>query len=160
MQPQSEGGAGLNLTVLQRPPSPGLLKWVLAGLAFGGSLLLVVELLLIRHYTAPLQPVALGAAGVGLMASFVPAATQNRVARVVLLLVAAALIGAGAFGAVVHLKRNAEVTRISAPLEVLSGPYPALAPLALANVGLVIALAVWVSSSTARRSGMAINHEH
>jgi hypothetical protein len=155
MQPRSEAGGGLNLKVLRQPPSPVLLKWVLAGLAFGGSLLLVVELLLIRHHTAPLQPVALASAGAGLIASFVPAATQNRVARGVLLSVAAALMGAGVFGAIVHLVRNTEVTRSAVPLEVLSGPYPALAPLALANIGLVIALTVWVSSGTAKRSGAA-----
>ena len=155
MQPRSEPGAGLNLNVLRRPPSPTILKWVLAGLAFGGSLLLVVELLLIRHYTAPLQIVALLAAGAGLIASFVPGITQNRLVRGGLLLVAAALMGAGAFGTVVHLVRNAEVTRSSAPLEVLSGPYPALAPLALANIGVVIALTVWVSSGTVRRARTA-----
>lgn len=155
MQPRSETDARLNLNLLQQPPSPALLKWVLAGLAFSGSLLLVVELLLIRHHTAPLQPVALASAGAGLIASFVPAATRNRVARGVLLLVAAALMGAGAFGAVMHLVRNAEVTRSSAPLEVLSGPYPALAPLALANIGLVIALTVWVAGGTVRRAGTA-----
>jgi hypothetical protein len=155
MQPRNEAGTGFNLNVLRQPPAPSLLKWVLAGLAFGGSLLLVVELLLIRHYTATLQPVALVAAGAGLIGSFVPAATQNRVARGVLLFIAAALMGVGAFGTIVHLVRNAEVTRSSTPLEVLSGPYPALAPLALANIGLVIALTVWVSSVTAKRSVIA-----
>jgi hypothetical protein len=155
MQPRNEAVGGLNFEVLQQPPSPALLKWVLAGLACGGSLLLMVELLLIRHHTAPLQPLALLAAGAGLIASFVPAATQNRVARGALLLVAVALMGAGAFGTTVHLLRNAEVTRSAAPLEVLSGPYPALAPLALANIGLVIALTVWVSGGTTRRASMA-----
>jgi hypothetical protein len=134
------------LHALTRPPTPGVLKWILGALGLGGSALMLTELLLIRHHNQPLQIVAPIAAAIGVSISLVPALTQNRAARVLSLIIALGLMFAGGIGGVVHLWRNAEVTNSRAPLEVLSGPFPALAPLALANIGAVIALTVWVTT--------------
>ncbi|NJK45208.1 MAG: hypothetical protein HC933_13850 [Pleurocapsa sp. SU_196_0] len=131
------------LHALKRPPTPGVLKWILGALGLGGSALMLTELLLIKHHSQPLQLIAPIAAATGLSVSLMPAITQNRAARVLSLVIALGLMLAGGIGAVVHLWRNAEVTNSRAALEVLSGPFPALAPLALANIG---ALTIWVTT--------------
>jgi hypothetical protein len=134
------------LVLFRSAPAPMLLKFILAALGFGGSLLMLTELLLIKHYRQPLQLVALGAAITGLTISFVPALMQHRVARVATFLLSLGLMLAGVVGTTVHFLKNAAVIKSSNLLEVLAGPYPALAPLALANIGVVIALSVWVSA--------------
>jgi hypothetical protein len=131
---------------LTQPPPHALLKLVLAALGFGGSALMLTELLLIKHHSVPLQLVAPSAAGIGLLTSFVPALTRNRVARGFTVFTALGLMIAGAIGAVIHFTKNLEVIQNASLLEVLSGPYPSLAPLALANIGAVMLLTTWVST--------------
>jgi hypothetical protein len=131
---------------LNQPPPTGLLKFVLAGLGFGGSLLMLSELLLIKHHNVPLQLIAPIAAGIGLLTSLVPALTRDRVARGFVLVIALMLMLAGVTGAFVHFTKNLEVIKDAPILEVLSGPYPSLAPLALANIGAVMLLTLWVST--------------
>jgi hypothetical protein len=137
---------------LAQPPSTALLKFVLAALGFGGSALMLTELLLIKHHNVTLQLVAPTAAGIGLLTSFVPAVTRNRVARGLVVLVGLGLMLVGGIGVVIHFSKNLEVIKNASLLEVLSGPYPSLAPLALANIGAVMLLTVWVSTQGKERA--------
>jgi len=127
------------------PEALSVLRRILLAVVLVGIVGLAAELLLLEHYEDVWQwtPLALLAAGLVAVA-----AVALRPARGVLLafraLMAVYIVG-GALGAYLHLQGNAEFERESDPAltgtallwESLRGATPALAPGALAQLGLV-----------------------
>ena len=139
------------LEIVRRPwiPTPTwpLLRACLVALSLVGSATFVLELSLIGHVTPPLQVIAVGAAAFGAVGSFA-AFWHNAVARLVALASALGLLLAGLLGAAIHLGKNLRLVEAQTMWAALSGPLPVFAPLSLANLGLLILLALWIGWST------------
>lgn len=124
-------------------PTRPLLSACLKTLGLVGSVTFVLELSLIGHVTPPLQVIAVGAAAFGAVGSFA-AFWHNAVARLVALASALGLLLAGLLGAAIHLGKNLRLVEAQTMWAALSGPLPVFAPLSLANLGLLILLALWI----------------
>jgi hypothetical protein len=132
-------------------PSLPLLRTVLIGLNAIASVSFLLELIFLRHYNEALQWIPIIAIVLGIL-GVIASLRANGFARVVVVLAAFGLLGAGAVGALVHLIRNAGYAKDAGLWGALTGPAPAIAPLSLANVGLMLLVTLWLSSHQTRRS--------
>lgn len=138
---------------------PGLLRRLLLALMLVGMLGLAAELLLLEHYEDALQWVPLVSLALGLALTLVvwmrPGPAALRAFRVLM----AAYVAAGALGVYLHLRGNVEFERESnaaltgLPLlwEALRGATPALAPGAMAQLGLLGLVLAWRHPALRRR---------
>lgn len=155
--------------------STALLRRLLTGVVLLGTVGLGAELLLLEHWDSPWQwaPLALLAAALGatLAAWRRPAPATLRVLRAVM----AVCVAAGVLGVWLHYDGNAEFERESDPTigglalvqAAVTGATPALAPGALAQLGLLGLLLAYrhpadrrptSRSRTARRAGASAAH--
>ena len=126
-------------------PDLGLLRRAMLALVLLGMLGLIAELVLLEHYEDPWQWTPLVLLGVGLPLALVaarrPGAGVLRAFRILMAL----YVLAGLVGVVLHLKgnvefeleRNPSIRGLPLAWEVLRGATPALAPGALAQLGLL-----------------------
>jgi hypothetical protein len=124
-----------------RIPTPSLPMVALNAIA-GVSFLL--ELIFLQHFNETLQWVPIIAVILG-MIGVIACLRPNGVTRVIVILAALGLLGAGSVGALVHLIRNAGYAEGKGLWAVLTGPAPVIAPLALANIGLLLLVTLWLS---------------
>ena len=124
-------------------PTLPLVRALLLGVNLVGSLTFLAELVFIGHFREPLQVVAVAAAVFGAIGTLVGIG-RSAPARAVAGLIALGMMGAGGVGLVVHLSRNYAYADTKTLWAVLTGPLPVLAPLSLANVGLLLLVAVWL----------------
>jgi hypothetical protein len=124
---------------------PGLLRRLLLGLMLLGMLGLMAELLLLEHYEDVWQWVPLVSLAVGFLLALAVWMRPGRGTLRAFRAVSALYVAAGALGVYLHLDGNLEFERESdaslrgLPLlwEALQGATPALAPGALAQLGLL-----------------------
>jgi hypothetical protein len=131
------------MTRLIPAPSLGLLRLVLIGLNAIAIVSLLLELVFLQHFGQPWQWIAPLAAGAG-VAAVLASLSQHNVARAVVAVVALGLMVAGATGALLHFLKNLEYAQQKTLWDALTGSAPALAPLALANVGLTLLVTLWL----------------
>ena len=141
----------------------GTLRRAIIALVMVGAVGLLAELVLLEHYEDPWQWAPLGLLGVGLplalLAALRPGASVLRSFRVLMVL----YVVAGLVGVVLHLKGNVEFELERNPAlrglplawEVLRGATPALAPGALAQLGLLGLLFTFRHPALARRPAAA-----
>ena len=106
---------------------------------------LILELLLLEHIESALQWLPVAALGCGLASGIAVAVRPGRVALRTFQAVMAVFVGAGLLGVVLHLRSNLEFEREMDPEArgwnllwiSLHGATPALAPGALAQLGLL-----------------------
>jgi hypothetical protein len=142
--PQSTG-------IAARIPEPSLplLRIILIALNAIASVSFLLELIFLQHFNETLQWIPIIAVGLGIIAviaSLQPNTDQtNTITRAIVILAALGLLGAGGLGALVHLIRNAGYAEGKGLWAILTGPAPVIAPLSLANVGLMLLLTLWIS---------------
>jgi hypothetical protein len=125
-------------------PSLPLVRNILITLNAIAGVSFLLELIFLQHFNETLQWVPIIAVifgMIGLIASLRP----NGVTRVIVILASLGLLGAGGVGALVHLIRNAGYAEGKGLWAVLTGPAPVIAPLALANIGLLLLVTLWLS---------------
>lgn len=145
------GGAG---------DDPGPLRRLLLGLMLLGMLGLLAELLLLEHYDSVWQWVPLVVLALGFVLALAAWLRPGRGTLRALRALSAVYVAAGALGVYLHLDGNVEFARESdtslrgLPLlwEALRGATPALAPGALAQLGL-LGLALAYGHPALRRPG-------
>jgi hypothetical protein len=128
-----------------RRDDPGLLRRLLLGLVLLGMAGLLAELLLLEHYEDVWQWVPLVSLAIGFVLALAVWMRPARGALRAFRAVSAVYVAAGALGVYLHLDGNVEFARESDtslrgfPLfwEALQGATPALAPGALAQLGLL-----------------------
>jgi hypothetical protein len=125
-------------------PSLGLLRTILIALSAIASVSFLLELIFLRHFNETLQYVPIIAVSLGLV-GVIAALRANAVTQVIVVIAALGLLAAGGIGAVVHLIRNIGYAEGKGLWEVLTGPAPTMAPLALANLGLMLLLSLWLA---------------
>ncbi|CAA9346762.1 MAG: hypothetical protein AVDCRST_MAG68-3968 [uncultured Gemmatimonadetes bacterium] len=121
------------------------LRRILLTIYFIGLAGLAAELFLLEHFGDVWQWVPLGLLAAGLLAGLALALRPGRAVVLAFRAVMAAFVAAGAVGAYLHLRGNVEFELESDPTlrgaallwEALQGATPALAPGALAQLGLV-----------------------
>ncbi|HEY0151142.1 MAG TPA: hypothetical protein VGB92_04030 [Longimicrobium sp.] len=126
-------------------PEALVLRRILLAVVLVGIVGLAAELLLLEHYEDVWQWTPLALLAAGLVAGTAVALRPRRGVLLAFRAVMAVYIVAGPLGAYLHLQGNAEFERESDPAltgtalfwESLSGATPALAPGALAQLGLV-----------------------
>ena len=127
------------------PQAPGTLRRLLLALILLGMLGLMVELLLLEHFEDVLQWVPLAALGIGVALALAVWARPGPGTLRPFQALSALYVAAGVLGVYLHLRGNLEFERESdaslrgLPLlwEALHGATPALAPGALAQLGLL-----------------------
>jgi hypothetical protein len=125
-------------------PSLPLVRNILIALNAIAGVSFLLELVFLQHFNETLQwvPIIAVVLGmVGVLASLQP----NGVTRVIVVVAALGLLGAGGLGALVHLLRNAGYAEGKGLWAILTGPAPVIAPLALANIGLLLLVTLWLS---------------
>lgn len=128
-----------------RGDDPGLLRRLVLALMLAGMLGLMAELLLLEHYEDVWQWVPLVSLALGLVLTLAAWLRPGRATLNALRALSAVYVAAGALGVYLHLDGNLEFERESdaslrgLPLlwEALQGATPALAPGALAQLGLL-----------------------
>jgi hypothetical protein len=128
-----------------RGDDPGLLRRLLLGLMLLGMLGLLAELLLLEHFEDVWQWVPLVALAIGVLLALAVWMRPGRATLWAFRAISAVYVAAGALGVYLHLDGNVEFERESdaslrgLPLlwEALHGATPALAPGALAQLGLL-----------------------
>jgi hypothetical protein len=121
------------------------LRRILLAIYFIGLAGLAAELFLLEHYEDVWQWVPLGLLAAGLFAGLAFALRPGRAVILAFRALMVLFVAAGAVGAYLHLRGNLEFERESDPAlqgaallwEALQGATPALAPGALAQLGLV-----------------------
>lgn len=127
------------------PDALRVLRRILLAVYFTGALGLAAELFLLEHFEDVWQWVPLVLLAAGLLAGLAVALRPGRAVILGFRALMAAFVAAGAVGAYLHLRGNLEFERESDPAlrgaallwEALQGATPALAPGALAQLGLV-----------------------
>jgi hypothetical protein len=125
-------------------PSLPLLRSILIALNAIAGVSFLLELIFLRHFNETLQWVPIIAVSLGIM-GVIASLQTNTVTRVIVIVAALGLLGAGGLGALVHLIRNAGYAEGKGLWAVLTGPAPVIAPLSLANVGLLLLVTLWLS---------------
>lgn len=123
----------------------GRLRRVLLALMLLGMLGLGAELLLLEHYHSPWQWVPLVALALGVVAALAVWVRPGRAALHAFRVLSALYVAAGAVGVYLHIQGNLAFERETDPSlggwalfrEVMYGATPALAPGALAQLGLL-----------------------
>jgi hypothetical protein len=135
-----------NSRISNRIPTPSLplLRIILIGLNAIASVSFLLELIFLQHFNETLQWIPIIAASLGIIA-VIASLQSNTITRAIVILAALALLGAGGLGALVHLIRNIGYAEGKGLWAILTGPAPTMAPLALANVGLLLLLTLWIS---------------
>jgi hypothetical protein len=135
-----------NSRISNRIPTPSLplLRTILIGLNAIASVSFLLELIFLQHFNETLQWIPIIAASLGIIA-VIASLQSNTITRAIVILAALALLGAGGLGALVHLIRNIGYAEGKGLWAILTGPAPTMAPLALANVGLLLLLTLWIS---------------
>jgi hypothetical protein len=132
-----------------RTPSLPLLRTILIALNVIASVSFLLELIFLQHFNETLQWVPIIAVSLGIIGVIASLSANtgqsNPITRAIVILAALALLGAGGLGALVHLIRNAGYAEGKGLWAVLTGPAPVIAPLSLANVGLMLLLTLWLS---------------
>ncbi len=129
-------------------PTLGLLRLVLIGLNLIASVSFLAELMFLHHFNESLQYIPIVAVSLGFLGTLA-AFSRNMLAQGVTILAALALLLAGAVGFGIHLWRNHLIQPDAGVWGALTGPAPAMAPLSLANVGLILLVTVWLTRSRA-----------
>jgi hypothetical protein len=130
-------------------PTLGLLRVVLIGLNLIASASFLAELIFLRHFNEGLQYIPIVATALGLVGTLA-ALSRNILAQGITVLSALVLMLAGGTGFGVHLWRNHLIQPEAGLWGALTGPAPAIAPLSLANLGLMLLVAVWLARSRDR----------
>jgi hypothetical protein len=128
-------------------PSLPLLRIILIVLNAVASASFLLELIFLRHFNETLQWVPIIAVILGII-GVIASLQTNTVTRAIVVFAALGLLGAGGLGALVHLIRNAGYAEGKGLWAILTGPAPVIAPLSLANVGLMLLLTLWLSRPT------------
>jgi hypothetical protein len=130
-------------------PSLPLVRSILIALNAIAGVSFLLELIFLQHFNETLQWVPIIAVILGLVGVIASMRTNsgpsNNFARVIVIVAALGLLGAGGLGALVHLIRNAGYAEGKGLWAVLTGPAPVIAPLSLANVGLLLLVTLWLS---------------
>jgi hypothetical protein len=121
------------------------LRQMILALVFIGIIGLIVELLLQEHFDSTTQWIPIVSLGVGLATTAAAARNPTRVTMRVFVFTMIVFVGAGILGLVLHFKgniewaleRNPELGGMALIWEALTGATPALAPGALAQLGLL-----------------------
>ena len=143
----------------------GLLRRLVLGLMLLGMLGLAAELVLLEHYEDVWQWVPLGALATGIVLTLAVWMRPGRRTLRAFQVLSAVCVLAGALGVYLHLDGNLEFERESDPSmgglpllwEALRGATPALAPGALAQLGL-LGLALAYRHPALRRQTVRPNH--
>ena len=130
-------------------PTLPLVRTVLLGINLIGSLTFLAELWFLGHFKEPLQYIAISAAVLGVLGTLV-SLSQSNAARIIAGVIALGMMGAGGIGLIVHISRNLKYADTPSLWAALTGPLPVLAPLSLANVGLLLLVAAWLGWHNAR----------
>ncbi len=148
----SEGGPSARTVNPLRIPVPNLplVRAVLIGLNLVGAASFLAELIFLRHFNEPLQWIAVAAASLGVIGTLA-AISRNIVARGFTLFAGAAMMLAGGTGFGIHLYRNHTYLPDQGVWGALTGPAPVMAPLALANIGLMLLVAIWLTRAPQTR---------
>jgi hypothetical protein len=125
-------------------PSLPLVRNILIALNAIAGVSFLLELVFLQHFNETLQWVPIVAVILG-MIGVIASLQPNGITRVVVVVAALGLLGAGGLGALVHLIRNAGYAEGKGLWAVLTGPAPVIAPLALANIGLLLLVTLWLS---------------
>lgn len=131
-------------------PNLSLVRTVLIALNLIGAASFLAELIFLRHFNEPLQYVAITAASLGVIGTLV-AISKNTLARGFTLFAGVAMMLAGGVGFGIHLWRNHTYLPDQGVWGALTGPAPVMAPLALANIGLMLLVAVWLARTPQAR---------
>ena len=131
-------------------PNLSLVRTVLIGLNLIGAASFLAELIFLRHFNEPLQYIAITAASLGVIGSLV-AISRNTIAHGFTLFAGVAMMLAGGTGFGIHLWRNHTYLPDQGVWGALTGPAPVMAPLALANIGLMLLVAVWLTRTPRTR---------
>jgi hypothetical protein len=130
-------------------PSLPLVRSILIALNAIAGVSFLLELFFLQHFNETLQWVPIIAVMLGLVGVIASLRTNSgpssNIARVIVIVAALGLLGAGGLGALVHLIRNAGYAEGKGLWAVLTGPAPVIAPLSLANVGLLLLVTLWLS---------------
>jgi hypothetical protein len=129
-------------------PTLGLLRVVLIGLNLIASVSFLAELMFLRHFNESLQYIPIVAVSLGLIGTLA-ALSRNTLAQGITILAALVLMLAGGVGFGIHLWRNHLIQPDAGLWGALTGPAPVMAPLSLANVGLMLLVTVWLTRSRA-----------
>jgi hypothetical protein len=143
----------MNTSLESRPsvipaPTLGLLRVVLIGLNLIASVSFLAELVFLRHFNESLQYIPMVAVSLGLIGTLA-ALSRNVLAQGITVLAALVLLLAGAIGFGIHLWRNHLIQPDAGVWGALTGPAPVMAPLSLANIGLILLVTVWLTRSRA-----------
>ncbi len=143
----------MNTSLESRPsvipaPTLGLLRIVLIGLNLIASASFLAELMFLHHFNERLQFIPIVAVSLGFLGTLA-AFSRNVFAQGITILAALALLLAGAVGFGIHLWRNHLMELDAGVWGALTGPAPVMAPLSLANVGLILLVTVWLTRSKA-----------
>ena len=125
-------------------PSLPLLRTILIVLNAIASVSFLLELIFLQHFNETLQWIPIIAVSLGII-GVIASLQSNTITRAIVILAALALLGSGGLGALVHLIRNAGYAEGKGLWAILTGPAPVIAPLSLANVGLMFLLTLWLS---------------
>ena len=134
------------------------LRQMILALVFLGIIGLIAELLLQKHFESVTQIIPLASLGAGLATTIIVARNQTHATIRAFRIMMVVFVFAGLLGLVLHFKgnvewaleRNPELGGVKLVWKALTGATPALAPGALAQLGL-LGLA-WSYRNPARRS--------
>lgn len=121
------------------------LRQIILALVFIGTIGLMLELLLQKHFDSATQWIPIVALGVGLATTIAVARNPKRGTMLVFVIMMIVFVAAGVLGLVLHFKGNIEWALERTPelggmtliWKALTGATPALAPGALAQLGLL-----------------------
>jgi hypothetical protein len=141
----------ISTRISERIPAPSLplLRTILIGLNAIASVSFLLELIFLQHFKETLQWIPIIAVSLGMIGAIASLPVNmwqsNTITRAIVIFAALALLGTGGLGAMVHLIRNAGYAEGKGLWAILTGPAPVIAPLSLANVGLMLLLTLWIS---------------
>jgi hypothetical protein len=121
------------------------LRQMILGLVLLGIIGLVAELLLQEHFESATQIIPLATLGAGLATTIIVARNPTRFTLRLFIIMMIVFVAAGVLGLVLHFKgnmewaleRNPELGGMTLMWKALTGATPALAPGALAQLGLL-----------------------
>ena len=148
---EAPGGTAANAGDAAPAGTDTPLRPLLHGIVLVGTVGLAVELLLLEHWDSPWQLAPLALLAAALVASLAAWRRPGRATLRALRLVMGLCVAAGALGVWLHYDGNAEFERESDPTihglalvrAAITGATPALAPGALAQLGLLGLLLAW-----------------